>query len=101
VIFWGFQRIFHHAQELERAFEQGISFDASSILGFMNVEKSDLFLHPDPSTLSILPWRPQQGRVIRFFCDIKHPDGSAFEGDSRNILKKAVERAEKMGMRAE
>jgi len=54
-----------------------------------------LFLHPDPSTLSILPWRPQQGRVIRFFCDIKHPDGSAFEGDSRNILKKAVERAEK------
>jgi len=63
----------------------------------MNVEKSDLFLHPDPSTLSILPWRPQQGRVIRFFCDIKHPDGSAFEGDSRNILKKAVERAEKMG----
>lgn len=84
-------------QELERAFEQGISFDASSILGFMNVEKSDLFLHPDPSTLSILPWRPQQGRVIRFFCDIKHPDGSAFEGDSRNILKKAVERAEKMG----
>ncbi|GAE87020.1 type I glutamate--ammonia ligase [Acetivibrio straminisolvens] len=84
-------------QELERAFEQGISFDASSILGFMNVEKSDLFLHPDPSTLSILPWRPQQGRVIRFYCDIKHPDGRAFEGDTRNILKKAVERAEKMG----
>jgi len=47
-------------QELERAFEQGISFDASSILGFMNVEKSDLFLHPDPSTLSILPWRPSR-----------------------------------------
>ncbi|HHV29258.1 type I glutamate--ammonia ligase [Acetivibrio mesophilus] len=85
------------SQELERAFEQGISFDASSILGFMNVEKSDLFLHPDPSTLSILPWRPQQGRVIRFFCDIKHPDGRAFEGDTRNILKKAVSRAEKMG----
>lgn len=83
--------------ELERAFENGISFDASSILGFMNVEQSDLFLYPDPSTLSILPWRPQQGRVIRFFCDIKHPDKRPFEGDTRNILKKAVERAEKMG----
>lgn len=83
--------------ELERAFESGISFDASSILGFMNIEHSDLFLYPDPSTLSILPWRPQQGRVIRFFCDIKHPDKKPFEGDTRNILKKAVERAEKMG----
>jgi glutamine synthetase len=83
--------------ELERAFENGISFDASSILGFMNVEQSDLFLYPDPSTLSILPWRPQQGRVIRFFCDIKHPDKRPFEGDTRNILKKAVERAEKLG----
>ncbi|WP_058485608.1 type I glutamate--ammonia ligase [Defluviitalea phaphyphila] len=84
-------------EELERAFEQGISFDASSILGFMDVEKSDLFLYPDPSTLSILPWRPQQGRVIRFFCDIKHPDKQEFEGDTRNILKKAINRAQKMG----
>ncbi|NLY43312.1 MAG: type I glutamate--ammonia ligase [Clostridiaceae bacterium] len=83
--------------ELERAFESGISFDASAISGFMNVEKSDLFLYPDPSTLNILPWRPQQGRVIRFFCDIKHPDKKDFEGDTRNILKQAIKRAEKMG----
>jgi len=88
-------------QELERAFEQGISFDASSILGFMNVEKSDLFLHPDPSTLSILPWRPQQGRVIRFFCDIKHPDGSAFEEIQEIFLKKRWNGRKKWGMRAE
>jgi glutamine synthetase len=63
----------------------------------MNVEKSDLFLHPDPSTLSILPWRPQQGRVVRFFCDIKHPDKTDFVGNSRNILRKAVQRAAEMG----
>lgn len=80
--------------ELSRAFETGISFDASAINGFMNVEESDLFLIPDPSTLSILPWRPSHGRVVRFFCDIKHPDGSIFEGDSRNILKKAVKKLE-------
>lgn len=53
--------------ELDRAFESGISFDASAISGFLNIENSDLFLYPDPSTLSILPWRPQQGRVVRFF----------------------------------
>ena len=63
----------------------------------MNVEQSDLFLYPDPSTLSILPWRPQQGRVIRFFCDIKHPDKRPFEGDTRNILKKSCRTGRKMG----
>jgi glutamine synthetase len=84
-------------QELDRAFENGISFDASAISGFMNVEKSDLFLYPDPATLHILPWRPQQGSVVRFFCDIKHPDKSDYEGDTRNILKRAVKRAGDMG----
>lgn len=85
------------AEELTRAFEYGISFDASAIKGFMNVEESDLFLFPDPTTLSILPWRPDQGRVIRLFCDIKHPDGTPFEGDGRNILKKAIKKANDMG----
>lgn len=75
--------------ELSRAFEIGISFDASAIRGFMNIEESDLFLKPDPSTLAILPWRPSHGRVIRLFCDILHPNGKPFEGDIRNILKKA------------
>lgn len=84
-------------EELDRAFKSGISFDASAISGFMNVEESDLFLYPDPGTLKILPWRPQQGRVVRFFCDIKHPDKRLFEGDTRNILKQAVKRAEEMG----
>lgn len=83
--------------ELKKAFEYGISFDASAIKGFMNVEESDLFLFPDPTTLSILPWRTEEGRVIRFFCDIKHPDGSSFEGDGRHILKKAINKAKEMG----
>lgn len=83
--------------ELERAFESGISFDASAVKGFMNVEESDLFLFPDPGTLSILPWRPSHGRVIRFYCDIRHPGGAPFDGDGRSILKKAAEKAESMG----
>jgi glutamine synthetase len=84
-------------EELPRAFQNGITFDASAVRGFMNVEESDLALYPDSSTLSILPWRPQHGRVIRLFCDIKHPNGKAFEGDGRNILRQAVKAAKEMG----
>lgn len=83
--------------ELEQAFSSGISFDASAIRGFEDVSKSDLFLLPDPSTLSLLPWRPEQGRVARFFCDIKNPDGSDYIGDTRSLLKSAVKRCEQLG----
>jgi glutamine synthetase len=76
--------------ELPKAFDTGIPFDASAIKGFMNVEESDLFLVPDASTMAILPWRPSQGGVIRFFCNIRMPDGRPFEGDGRNLLKQAV-----------
>ena len=69
--------------ELPRAFKTGISFDASVVKGFMNVEESDLFLCPDPATLAVLPWRPSHGRVVRFLCDIKNPGGVLFEGDGR------------------
>lgn len=76
--------------ELERAFTDGVSFDASAIKGFADVSKSDLLLFPDPSTLSILPWRPQQGRVVRFFCNIKTPEKEKFIYDSRDILRNIV-----------
>ena len=52
------------ASELPRAFAEGVSFDGSSIAGFMNVEESDLVLWPDPDTATVLPWRPTEGRVI-------------------------------------
>lgn len=81
------------SQELPRAFEEGISFDASAIAGFAHEGKSDLFLHPDPSTLCILPWRPVDGRVVRMYCDIRYPDGTLFESDSRQLLKKAIQTA--------
>lgn len=79
--------------ELQGAFERGIPFDAHAIRGFTDVTKSDLLLVPDPATLSLLPWRPQQGRVARFFCDIKNPDGSSFSGDTRQILKSVINQA--------
>lgn len=81
------------ASQLEKAFSDGISFDASAITGFENPNKSDLFLHPDSSTLSILPWRPNTGKVVRMFCNIKHPDGTPYKKDYRNMLKKAILKA--------
>ena len=83
--------------ELERAFKEGVSFDASAIKGFGDVVNSDLLLFPDPSTLNVLPWRPQQGRVIRFFCDIKTPEKKEFIYDSRNILKNIIKRCNHKG----
>ena len=84
--------------ELERAFDCGIAFDASAIAGFGGEVRSDLFLRPDPSTLSGLPWRPENGKVVRFFCDIYRPDGSVFEADTRGILKRAVKEASDKGL---
>ena len=83
--------------QLDRAFRDGISFDASSVEGFQTADKSDLFLHPDPSTLTIIPWRPSTGKVVRMFCDIQYPDGRPYEKDSRHILKSAVALARKEG----
>lgn len=83
--------------ELENAFTSGIPFDASSLQGFLNEDESDLYLFPDASTIALLPWRPQQGRVVRFYCDIKKGSGEDFE-DGRFLLKKAVKKVEEMGL---
>ena len=69
--------------ELERAFGDGIAFDASAVAGFGGAVRSDLFLHPDAGTLVGLPWRPETGRVVRMFCDVTHPDGTPSAEDTR------------------
>lgn len=94
----GFQKnISIMAEELPSAFDSGVSFDAHAVRGFRDVKKSDLLLFPDPTTLTVLPWRPGPGRVARFYCDIKKPDGSVFELDSRTILKNVSEKFAKKG----
>ena len=85
------------SEELESAFENGISFDAHVIKGFKDINDSDLMLFPDPLTLDILPWRPGPGRVARFYCNIKNPDGTSFSHDGRLLLKQVEQRADTMG----
>ncbi|MBO4560320.1 MAG: glutamine synthetase [Lachnospiraceae bacterium] len=84
--------------ELDRAFEYGIAIDASAIAGFGGDVRSDLFLYPDPSTLTSLPWRSEDGGVVRMFCTVKYPDGRVLESDSRSLLEKAVADAKKAGV---
>lgn len=83
--------------ELKKAFEGGISFDASAIEGFKEESKSDLFLIPDAKTMSLLPWRPTSGRVVRFFCDVYDEKRNPYIADTRNILKKAISFAAQQG----
>jgi glutamine synthetase len=78
------------AGQLGGAFRNGVSFDGSAVYGFEDAEKSDLFLFPDPSTLSVLPWRPTSGKVVRMFCSIRYPDGREYEKDFRTKLRNAV-----------
>ncbi len=42
-------------------------FDGSSIEGFVGIEESDMYLHPDLDTFTIFPWRPQQGKSSTYY----------------------------------
>lgn len=85
--------------ELPRAFRHGIAIDASAIAGFGGAVRSDLLLHPDPATLTGLPWRSENGSVVRMFCTVTHPDGTVLRSDSRAVLQRAVEDAAAAGLR--
>ena len=83
--------------QLEKALDNQIMFDGSSIEGFARIEESDMYLYPDLNTFEIFPWRPQQGKVARLICDVYKTDGTAFESDPRYILKKVMTEARSMG----
>ena len=87
------------ASQLEKALNNQCMFDGSTIEGFVRIEESDMFLYPDLDTFVIFPWRPQQGKVARIICDVYNADGTPFAGDSRYVLKRQIEEADKMGYR--
>ncbi|MFH1777574.1 MAG: glutamine synthetase family protein [Candidatus Omnitrophota bacterium] len=84
-------------KELAGALTNGMGFDGSSITGYQDIEESDMIAMPDPDTFTILPWRPAEKAVARMICDILNPDKTPYEGDPRYVLKRALERANKMG----
>jgi glutamine synthetase len=86
-----------NTNQLEGAFSEGMGFDGSSITGFQEIEESDMILKPDPSTFRIVPWRQQENAVARMFGDIQNPDGTPYEGDPRQVLKKNLARLKDKG----
>ena len=82
---------------LEKAMDDRCTIDLASLNGFAKEEETELYLKPDFSTFTILPWRPQNGKVARFLCDVCTEDGSEYELSPRLILKRALEKAEKQG----
>ncbi len=83
--------------QLEKVLNNECMFDGSSIEGFSRTEESDMYLYPDLNTFEIFPWRPQQGKVARFICDVHRPDGTPYESDPRCVLKKVIREAREMG----
>ena len=84
--------------KIEEALDNQCMFDGSSIEGFVRIEESDMYLHPDLDTFLILPWSRQiGGKTARLICDVYKPDGTPFEGDPRYILKRALKDAAGMG----
>ena len=96
-IFGNLKNVAITASQLERALNNQCMFDGSSIEGFVRIEESDMYLHPDYNTLEIFPWRPQQGKVARLICDVYRPDGTPFEGDPRYVLQRAIAKAADQG----
>lgn len=83
--------------ELPRAFSHGILLDAASFSDCYE----DVLLVPDIATLSVLPWRPKSGRVVRFFCNIYNQDGSPFAGGPRYALQSYIRELNRKGYSCE
>lgn len=85
------------SKNIATIFENGQSFDGSSITGYRPIEESDMVLFPDPTTFAVLPWRSKEKTSCRLICDIYTPQNKRFEGDPRYILERAIEKANKAG----
>jgi glutamine synthetase len=83
--------------ELENAFEEGMQFDGSSIDGYSRVQESDVLARPDANSFELLPWGIDDAPSARMFCDIANLDGTPFDGDPRQVLKRNLERARERG----
>ena len=96
-IFGAMKNVSITPSQIEKALNNKMMFDGSSIDGFARIEESDMCLYPDLDSFRIHPWDQEKGKVARLICDVYTPDGNPFEGDPRYILRKALAHAKEMG----
>ncbi|QNK41181.1 type I glutamate--ammonia ligase [Caproicibacter fermentans] len=92
-----FKNVTISADQIEKAFNNKCMFDGSSMEGFVRIQESDMYLHPDPDTFLIYPWNTQSGQAARLICEIALPDGTPYAGDPRHVLKRALKKAADQG----
>jgi len=85
-------------RQLHNVIESGAAFDGSSISGYAEIEESDIVAMPDWSTFTVLPWAQGSERTAFVFCDVLDRNFKPFEGDPRWVLRRQLERAQKMGL---
>jgi glutamine synthetase len=83
--------------ELDAAFSEGVQFDGTAIDGFSRVHESDVLARPDATTFELLPWAEPDEPSARMFCDIEGVDGTPFDGDPRQILRRNLAAARDEG----
>lgn len=83
--------------QLDKALDNKMAFDGSSIVGFVQIEDSDMLLYPDLDSFVVFPWTSDKGKVARFVCDIYNSDGTPFSGCPRNNLKRNLKKMESLG----
>ncbi|SDL97161.1 type I glutamate--ammonia ligase [Bacillus sp. OK048] len=83
--------------QLEKALDNKMMFDGSSIEGFVRIEESDMYLYPDLNTWVVFPWTAEKGKVARLICDIYTAEGKPFDGDPRNNLRRVLREMEELG----
>ena len=83
--------------QLEKALDNELMFDGSSIDGFVRIEESDMYLYPDYNSWCIIPWLDNDNATARLICDVYTDSGEPFVGDPRYVLRRAIAEAEAMG----
>ncbi|MER2263151.1 MAG: glutamine synthetase family protein, partial [Psychrobacillus sp.] len=83
--------------QLDKALDNKMMFDGSSIEGFVRIEESDMFLVPDLDSWVVFPWITGKGKVARLICDVNKADGTPFAGDPRSNLKRILKEMEELG----
>ena len=83
--------------QLEKIQDCKYPFESSAVFDDLYDPEENLFLVPDLDSFTILPWRPQQGKVAKFICDVIKQDGTPYTLSPRTILKNVLEDAKKEG----